>query len=550
MDWDLSYRLFLVDFCVFGGDEEIFISDKYDPLGNIAFERIIPGHILRDPEWKSGNGWDLNNTIKIAYLTEEQLKEKYNLDNEELDAAIEMNKKNGPYFDSTDFDSADIPELDLNDSYGKKYRVIEDHSLKVEKRKAEFVFTKEGRITEVPKDYSDEEKREWVILNDIDIGAGVIEKEIKFKKYYKTTICPSLFIEKPIESKEPIIQIGRLPFFHASYCHVDGKDCGLVDDLKDIQQTINKRESLIDHMIANSASGATAIDPILVGGDVIELENLKANWNNPTYRFYSAPGEISSGRRHIEEMPRAQFPANIVNELQRMWEMSDRIPPITSAMDGRSEGSEDRSSVLYARKQQQAEINLTMALKTLEHYANEKGEAYMLVAQSLYSGVYREFRVPGEQNVIKINEQVETPEGTIIVNDLSAMPRHKVIVSQSPQGITYREVQRTINSELLQYIPPQNPISKAIAVANVMKALDTSAEERREYEIASELEKQLAFESIKSQILGFKAQQAALEAQLQTQSQQMLQPDQAQQNQLPEVQPQEGAQEIAPVLPQ
>lgn len=513
MNWDLSYCKFVVDFLIHGGTEELFISDRFSPLGNIAFERMTPGHILFDPNWTTESGWDLKEAFKIAYMSAEEIMTKFPNAKEDIRAYTEAIRAEGPSFDNSDYENGNIPNQDLNTSYGSNYRVIENHYIKEEIETREVVLNSQGELVEVPVG-EDEEKRQWAIKNQIDFSIGVIEKKVPVSKYYRCTICPDLTV-KPLEEILPLIQIGRLPFFHASSHRVNGRDSGIVEILTDIQQTINKRESLIDHMIANSASGAMIIDPEIFGNDVSKLEDLKANMNNPTFKEFSKPGEIASGRKHIEEIPRAQFPSDVLQEINRMWDMGDRISKSPPVMDGRSEGSEDRSGSLYARKQQQAEINTTTMLKSLEYHWNEKGEAWMLVAQALYGGVEREFRGAGKTGgTISINQEVETPNGSYKYNDISTIPRHKVIVSQSPQGVTYREVQRTINSELLKYIPPTNPISRATIVKNIMKSIDAPEEERKDYAEAYELERILAVESTKAQISGLVSQRMQAEAQL------------------------------------
>jgi len=507
----------------------------------------MPGHILFSPDWKSDSGWDCNEAIKVAYFNAEQIKDKFDVNSDEVDIQIELNKRNGPYFNSTDFDDANIPQHDLNDRYGMLYKVIEYHHLEQDKKKVEFLYSSDGRLVEVPDAYSDEEKQEWAMFNELDIET-VQEHEIKYKKYKKTIVIPNLFIDKPVEDKDAYIQIGRLPFFHASVGRVNGKDCGKVDDYKDVQKTINKRESLIDHIIANSAAGATAIDPEIVGNDYQAMENIKTNWNNPTFKFFTRSGELASGRKHFEELPRAQYQAHVSEELNRMYDLSDRITEVPPVIDGRSEGSEDRSGIVIARKAQNAEIGMTMIFKTLERHLNEKGEAYMALAKNLYGQVFREFKVAGENKSVSINEQVETEEGnTKVINDITKLPRHKVIISQATQGTTYREVQRSINAELLKYIPAQNPISRSLAVGNVMRNLDNSTEERKKYEVAADLEEQLAFESVQTQIAGFKAQRSQLEN---PQPQPGAEGEQAQGQEQPEVSPEQGPQEVPAVLPQ
>jgi hypothetical protein len=188
--------------------------------------------------------------------------------------------------------------------------------------------------------------------------------------------------------------------------------------------------------------------------------------------------------------------------------------------------------------QRQAEVNSTVQLLGLENHWNQKGEAYMLLAKDLYSGVYREFkeRSADKRSVatIKVNEEVVNTDGSkITVNDLSKLERHKVIISQSPMGVNYRETDRAINTELLRNIPGQNPISRALAVKNIMKTLPNNAEEKKEYEEAAQLEYQLAKGSAEAQIVSFEAQKIQTAMQVQQMTNPAPQPQMQQQQQTP-----------------
>ena len=520
MDWEDSYRQFVVDYFVFSGTEEMYISQRYSPLGNIGFRRVLPGHIIYDPDWVTDNGWDIKKCWKIAYLTAQEIKDKYNSKGDEIDFQIKLLKNNGKSYESTDFDAADLPYLNQDPIYGSKFRVIEEHTIKEEKEKVEVVMDATGQVHQVPVG-DDEYKRDWAVLNDIDFSNGVIEYERPVSNYYIETIAPELIRTSPLEDRMSVIQIGRVPFFKASSARVNGKDAGFVELFKDAQQSYNKRESLIEDIIANSAGGGFFIDPDLVGNDYEKMRKIKKSWNNPSFKEFTKPGELASGRRHIEELPRSQFPSDAVNQIGRMADVIDRIGKVPAVWDARSEGSEE-TGILYARKQQQADINITLESKVLEYHWNQKGEAYMLMAPVLYSGVYREFKHSGKNETFALNEEVQTPNGNVTKNDISKMPRHKVIISQSPQGTTYREVQRAVNAELLRVIPTQNPISRAKAVMNVMKTLDMTTEDREEYIQSAKLEELLAVESTKAQIMSLKMQQQQAAMQMQMGPQQMM----------------------------
>jgi hypothetical protein len=523
LDWDASFNQFVLDFCIFGGTEEMVISDRYSPFGNIGFERILPGHIIFDPNWDTNSGWDLKKAFKISYLTPEELKNKYHTKVDEIENAIMLEKYSGPQYQSLTSDDGSTPRFNQDDRYGSRYRVVECHDMRREYKNVEYAVDGSGRLVQVP-DGDDSYKQQWAIQNAIDLEIGIIEKRVPIDVYYVTSVCDQLMPNRPLQEARGLIQIGRLPFFHSSFARINGRDSGLPDLLKDAQQAINKRQSLIDYMMTSSANGGMIADPMLFGNDASKMADFEANRNDPKFLEWSAPGEIASGREHIKQIPKHPFPAEVVNDENRLWDISDRISKMPAASDGRSEGSEE-SGILYARKQQQAEINNTTILKAIEQHENEKGEAYMLLAQTLYSGVYREFRVPGlEEKTITINDEVMTENGPEVMNDISKLPRHRVIVTQSTQGVSYRERERAINAELIKFLPPQNPISRSLVVKNIMESLDSNTEDRAAYVDAADIELQLAIESTVSQIKNLKFQQAQIDAQMQQLMNPMPQP--------------------------
>lgn len=516
LDWSQADMEFLIDGLVHRGCQEIFISDRYHPLGNIGFRRILPGHILLDPDWVSNNSWELKKAWKVAYLNVKQIKDIYDTKSEEIETYIQM-KRGQPMEFERDDDSKGFPHYSLQEQYGDRYRVIEYKHIEREKKKIEFHIDSGLIIPEGTTEF----KQQWAELNKIDLNDGVMSRTENIDVLYVTSICPQISRNLVLEDKKSKIQIGRLDIFPWSSARYNGVDSGIPELLKSLQQTYNKRESQIDYMIATSASGGVAMDPDIVDGNQAAKENIEQNWNKPNLKFWTAPGALASGRQFFQQLPKNQVDFGIVNELTRMVEMSDRISKQPAAMEGRSEGSEE-TGILYARKEMRAEVAQAILLKSYEQVLNEKGEAYVLLAKQLYSGVYREFNAIGSGRKIELNKPIITPSGEVIENDISQLPRMKVMITQSPEGVTNRLVDRSNNLELLRVLGPDSPIQRARATGNAMKTLNTSKEDKAAMIEDSELELALARETVKTQLLGLQAQQMQLAMQLQQNGQPMM----------------------------
>jgi hypothetical protein len=506
MDWNASYRQLIVDGLIYLGVEEIYIDFRYSPFGNIGFRTIQPNHILLDPDWITNNAWDLKRAFKVAYLLPRQIKEIYETKSEEIDNAIKIRQGNTNDYYNGDTDEG-VMHYGLNEQYGNKYRVIEFYHMEKEKKNIEII-TASGLV--VPEG-TDEYKKEWAVLNDVDLSMGVMKRTIPIDTCYVTSIVPTLSNTLILEDKPTLIQIGRLPFFPWSSGRINGINSGIPDLLKSIQQTYNYRESMLDFQISTSAT-AMAMDPDIVGGDEARMSEVERNINKGNYKFWTEQGALSSGRNFFQPIPRQPVNYDVVNEINRMIDMADRVSKQPAAMEGRSEGSEE-TGILYARKTLQAEMAQTLLMKSLEQHENDKGEAYLLTAKKLYSGVYREFYAFGSGRKIEINKPIVTVSGEVIENDISELPRMKVIVTQSPEGVTTRLVNRSINTELLRVLGPETPISRVRAVKKILESLDDYKKEKDEHLQDSELELQLARENVITNILNLKASQAQLQMQ-------------------------------------
>lgn len=508
-DWSSSYHKLVKNGLIHLGIEEMYINFDYSPLGNIGFRTIEAGHILLDPLWISDTSRDLKRAFKIAYLTAKEIKEIYKTKSQEIDDLIKLKQLHSTEFDLGD-QSKNVNHSEFSETYGDTYRVIEYHHMEKEKKTVRISISTGLVIPEGPEDFI----QEWAIINKIDINDPneIITRDEDVDVYYITSICPTISRYLVLEDKKALIQIGRLPFFPWSVGRINGKNSGIPELLKSIQRTYNYRESMLDYMISTNAAGGMLLDPQVVDNDPYKMERIEQNWNKPKFREWTAPGALASGREFIKELPRTNPDYTIVQEITRLIDMADRVSKQPAVLDARSEGSEE-TGILYARKQLQAEITHTLMIRTLQQLWNEKGEAWLYLAKNLYSGVYREFYIAGKKK-IELNKPIVTATGEVVQNDISQLPRMKVCITESPEGVTLRSIDRSINTELLRVIGQENPLSRAQAVKNVMKTLDNSKEEKARYEEAAEIEYQFARENLELQIMGARAQKMQLQMQM------------------------------------
>jgi hypothetical protein len=528
-DYTKSYLLCVINSLIHQGVEQMITSTRHNPLGNITFESVLPGHVIIDPNWKSDNPWDINEVFKIAYLTPQQIIDTYGFKNDRIKQLLDIIELNGEDYDS-DSENKSTAHIGLDSSYGHKYRIIERHFLETRTRVVKFALV-EGELIDLPEDEA--AAQEKLADNNLqDKVQETITRRVQDKIYRIQTCCRELDQFKLLEDAESDIQIGRLPFFPVSSERFCGTNSGVMSLLEDVQKMINSREAQTDDIIATHSSGAYLFDPILVANNDILANQVMQDMKRPDAIIKTAPGMLASGRDLIKPISRDPFPGELYKEIERMSNYFDALSGQTATLDGTRESSHD-TGTLFARRAMQSEIALTMLTKSLESHQRDKAEAWMLYAKVLYSGAYREVgansadaKAPKEP--VELNAREYKEDGSVETkNDLSQLPRHKVVVIPSKDGVTVRETDRSRNLELLQYV--QSPIKRVILENNAIKTLDNSAEEKAELDKYYELEMattvarmeaelaqlQASIEQTKAQTQQIGAQAGALEGQAQ-----------------------------------
>lgn len=479
-DYDKAYLKCVINALIHCGVEQMKLSTRYNALGDIEFESIHPGHVLLDPHWKSDDSWDLENVWKIAYLTPKQVIDVYGHRNMRINELVRYTGKYGfEYHDADENPSAAYWNQDP--SYNHKYRVVEHHFLETESKDVEFVRLKDDSKVEMP----DQNVMDGIeFLERMGMKEDVkdtFKRRIHQKVYKVESFCQELDQMNFLDKGKSDIQIGRLPFFPLSADRYGGTNAGIVMLLEDVQRLLNSREAASDDIIASSADGSYLFDPILFGNDRGKISEAMKAMHVAGAKIETAPGMLSSGRELIKPIQRQPYPGEFQYEVTRMEGYFDKLSGQTQTLDGGKESAHD-TGVLFSKRAIQAEIALTTLTKNLENHQRDKFESWFLYCKHLFSGPVRQFSkkdAEGNTTTTTINTRTFTEDGKVIVNnDFSQLERHNVIVTQSRDGLTNRELDKTRSIELLNVVT--DPIKRVILEQQALEAVNTSNKQRAE----------------------------------------------------------------------
>ena len=513
MDWERSYAKLVNGGLVHSGVEEIYIDRKFHPLGNIAFRCHLPGYVLFDPRWKTDSVKDCQMAWVASYLTASQICEMWPEKSKLLnfvDRDIERVKTIGEYFDAVN-DKSVTPMFDLDpaNSGFNYYRIIRKFEMVTEEVSIEYDSIT-GIDLPIGTDYA--KKLAFLNKNRPDWEGDQIKKRTERRRVCMvTTVCRQLDQNDPIEKKPSEIQVGRLPLMRWTATAINGRCRGIVDLLADLQYKINYREELITNIIETEAVGAKLADPLLFNDDEDLKLAFERDVNKPHKVIWTAPGALG---RNLDPRPvsKATLPQDARDQLMRMFDYADRLSKSPAVFDARSEKSGE-SGYLFAQKARVAEQQSYTLFASLKSYEQEKAEMYMEQAKLQYTigGIERRFLVRdgSDQKSVVINrryfETVKGEELERVENDFANLPRHKVVISESPSSTTNRLITRAVSTELLRVIPPEAIGTRQVFTSALVESLDTfNAKDKEKLAMYREIEEEIVLETLKGQLMKLK----------------------------------------------
>ena len=522
LNYKLARRECIIDGLIYEGTEEMYIDNRFHPLGNIGFRRLISGHVIYDPHWRTNSMWDCKKAWKVAYMTPAQMMETYKKSHDDIKAAHIMSKKTGDEYGNN---SGVIFEPNLNPEHGNQYKVVEFYEVKdvccdVEVDLLTGQDLPDSDDVELKVKWLKEQapERDMSRLTD-DVTIDPRQKKVLMVFAYSDLHRGVVLANDPHE-----IQIGRLHLFPFSAAKLNGQRSGIMDLILDPQKAINYRESLVTYNIQTSAQGGQVLDPALFNNDIRKINEYKAKKADPSYVGESYPGASNKFPNAIKSIESRAPNQAVFNQLERMYDIMDRISKQPAASDARTQSSSE-SGVLFAQKAKMAEIGQYCLSETVRQHENDKAEAYFIQYPITYGNhdVERDFTILSKKQRIKINQHEQLADGTErIKNRAKDIPRHKIVVSESPQGETRRLTTRALSTDLMATLPPENVGTRQKLTTKIVESLDFfDDEDQAELEQIGKLEMDQAIQQLETNIATLKMNKAQAEFQTQQMQSQM-----------------------------
>lgn len=476
---------------------KMYMNEEHNPLRNIAFKRMEPGFVFFDPYWISDDDNDCMKAWEFFHITAEEIAERFGISTPEIEQQIKFDRKYGgdykdAYVDNTYYtnDLSEYGRSANNPNYlfdvekkGHLYKVIEYHWIdKINTTR--LIGQKLDSEMWMPFPITTERKKleDFMIKNQID-PLNLIESPYTDKIHRVTTVCYDLAPDKILEDGVSVVQPKRLPYFQFCGNRAFGKNKGVVDDMFDIQQTINKRESKLTDLIATAQGGGKLVNKDLFDGPT-EMEEFRKKANDPGFIAF-VDGDEMKNAGDITYINSNQYPAQVINQLERMWEIVDRVSKVPAAVEAISENANE-SGVLFERKLQVARINTITIVNRLKSFRKSLAEAYYNQWQVAYNGPERQLSTGDGQHSAVLNKRVFKDGKIYIQNRPDQIPRCKVICTESKRSPNARIRERALYSDLYNLAVQSNPEYTGFFFKKLLQTMDLDADDQRELSMITE----------------------------------------------------------------
>jgi archaeosine-15-forming tRNA-guanine transglycosylase len=466
----------LRDGLVHAGDAYLYVDRKYGTK-RIALGRELPGFLVWDPYWFTDDDRDAEVVYRIRYLNPAKIIQIYEHKSEEIMRAYRDMRKERQYPFGGNGDSE---RRSFQSKVGDEFRVIEKHYLEIVKGNR-LIGRREGSLQWIP--FPINKDREYLTmfaeLNKIDWDT-VTESPYEDRVHYFTAVCSDLPKVALACGEKSEIQVNGLPFYHFTVKRFGGQDMGVVESIIDLQQTINKRESLVTEMLSKAQGGSTLVNQNLFPDEAKRQEWVK----NKNKQGHAEFVDLDGVKTPYAHMSASNYPNAVVDQINRMY--TQVLPLISRASDALSSITESGDSgILFERKFQLNLIANTLQNRAIRQFMNNIGEGYFYQWQNTYADVERTvtFRASGEKIILN-----QRGAGGLIYNSVTSTPRCRVVVTENAKSQTYRMRWRTVWAEMLQSIDPNlAPGHYAIILNNFMSTLDLTEDDKAMLRLANEM---------------------------------------------------------------
>lgn len=508
MDWDANASMCYILGLSYVGVLRMYVKTAHpaSPMGNVALECMPSGTTMIDPDWISGRSKDMNNIWTFAYMTVEDMKQKYNAKKEIIETELDILKRFGGRYEKTDLEwNKSLPQ-----SHADKWLVVQRDYLQREKITRQFDPVSMTTLWE----WMDDNTKERIIENNNVDRSALRDIEIYDNVHNVFTFCPGLSLSQSLLDIKAEFQLGRLPYFPWCPEWMNGKPLPMLDQLRDPQMEVNKRTATISLAAETSVTSGIMVDEAIFGMDEQKKDDFERNRTNPKYTGWMKPGTSRAFPNAIQEVIKQQVPNDLFNITNMMIDMMDRLVPQPAASEARTDKGE--SGVLFAQKIEVAKTLQQTLLESVRQLWNDIGESYFFLAKQLYSKGRRTFTDAKGSFKITLNDTKVDEFGEITtMNDFVALPRHRVVISEQPAGVNNRLTQRELNNALAQNYAQIAPNASMTFISNLVDSVDMDSVKKEEAMEAVELDRQRIRAETEAAIANAKIAQQTAEQQAQ-----------------------------------
>jgi len=543
-NWEKEKHRFYKDTLIHTGVLEMYKDYTHSKLGNVGLRALNRfSDIVLDPFWNTDKVSDCKYYIKSKWMTDRQLKDKFRLKNEEIEAGIrEAEALRGSIDYEETLEELSINNTEFYDEQKKRYRVLE------------VVY-----MQEIPyeKTYSKKLKRimkenELPDVKRTENGTIVDSKEyVKLTEYENVckvmTVAPAVGLGLILQEGEHPIQVGKLPIYVASSDNTMGVRQGLVTGMVDAQMSLNKTKSMILGGQITAANGGLLVKEGLFKNNA-EFERFTKERTIPGRVFKVDDNAKLSDA--ITTIPVGNEPKGLEQQLDWTERFLEKYTNSTAAISGRSEGANE-SGTLFESKKQQSQVAHVGIVEIFAQVDKEIAEDYFFTCKKMYAEKYRSFTNArtGDQFEINKDMNAQDPEvqngqfnrylanadeqGYFKINEIAKLPRHDVVIKRSELGLDNKQRSLSIYNEMMQR--SINPIMKSLYEKAMIPLMDIPEQSIKQMETAADIFVELQIAQTKSQIQAMNDQ--AVQSQINTQMLMAQAGQQAQMGQQMQVQP-------------
>lgn len=441
---------------VYRGWIEMF-KDYSRGLPRVGLRYLSGDRVVTDPDWTTNNVKDNKALYLPAWMSPQQIKDKYKKSSDLLEIHIALFKEYGS-----------------QSGLGQEVEKLFDRSAEFwDEQNGLFLVWDKLVLEQVTRTrLYDYDAGSWVPTKDeeqaealFDIGrregrnlAMMPKQELVCKVYSQ---CPALLLE--LQNGKHPLQMNRYPLFAFSADCINGRPNTPVDQLKDVQEAFNKRESVKTHILMTNAN-----NHVLVESDAFDTpqkaEDFIKRRNRPGGGSVVEPG--TNAHNKIRHLDRAVPPREFVEDANHLWQIGEKLTPAVPAVQGM--GDEGESGVLFQSRVAQAQIGMQIATKFLAALWHEVGDAYFDAAQQTYTYPMM-FRSQRTGQVWWLNY-----EGGV---DMKSISRMRVTVTQSPASESYRRLLLQTYLSINQALT--SPLSKQALSRMVISSIPNVPEEEK-----------------------------------------------------------------------